>query len=178
MANNIEWEVIENSQSKEKNKHVILVAYQPMGGGMNDIVAVFPMYDLRDYDLSGSASFQEKAWTEVTKLVDPLYIFGLMNAAGNASCMIDAAVQKRDYFLQQAATAGLLRDTWNLRHEIMTAVMMKSFLSAHIKVNLTSALTLANCGMAELVKIGGVGTFIIQAALEATIMNAVLALPR
>jgi hypothetical protein len=175
MANNIQWTAISNSQSKAKNKHIILVGYQPTGmGSMNEVCAVLPMYDMRDMDLSGSVSVLEAAWAAATKWIDPLYVFKLINESGKSSCVADSATQMKDYFLYQSAMVGALEATFKVRQEILTAVLMKSFLSAHIGGSVNGALTLANCGVAELIRMGGVGTFIIKTALEKVIMTSIL----
>lgn len=165
MATNFKWTAIAHSQSPE---HIILVAYRSIGSGLNDVVAVSPLYDLRDMNLSGSVSLTEAGWTAATRLVDPLYIFRIINSLGNASCVADAARQLRDYKLYNEALAGVLETTFKLRHEILTAVMLKSFLSTPIQLNL------ANTGLAKLNKIGGVATFIVKTALEAAIMKTVV----
>lgn len=175
MANDIQWTALKNSQSKLNNKHIILVAYKPTGmGRLNEVCGVLPMYDMRDMDLSGSVSILEAGWSAATRIVDPFYVFKMIKASGKSSCIADAATQMKDYFLYDSAIVGALEATFKVRHEILTAVLMKSFLSAHIGTTLSGALTLANCGVAELLKMGGVGTFIIKTALEAAIMKCVL----
>ena len=170
MANTIQWKLIENSQSQVKNKHAIVVGYKPTGmGRINEVAAVIPMYDLRDTDLSGSVSILESGWAAATKLIDPLYVFGLMNSSGKCSCIQDAAIQTHDYQLQHNNTAAFLSSIFNLRQKILTAVLLKSFLAPQISLNVS----LFNNALAEISKFNFLTTFFVKQALEKAVMAVI-----
>lgn len=110
MANKIQWTAKEHSLSQQKGqgKHVILVAYQSKGkGGMNEVVAVMPTYDLRDMNLDGSAAMSEILWLGLTSILDPYEVFGVINSLGSQSPVVDAAIQLRDYDLKTKAEVGI-----------------------------------------------------------------------
>lgn len=168
MANTYEWTAIAHSGSKQKDKHIIMVAYNPGMGGVNEVAAVVPMYDLRDMDLSGDVSWTEAAWVAGTKLIDPVYIFRIINSLGAASCVTEAAIKLNDPFLYSQSIRGTLETVYKLRNEILTAVMVKSFISTPIQLGLAKA------GLAELGKIGGVANFLIKTACEKAIIESLI----
>lgn len=88
MANTIKWKAIEHRQSKLSGQHVILVAYQPNGMGLNKVVGVAPLYDLRDMNFDGSVSLPERFW------YDPYEVFDLISSTAEVSCVADAADRK------------------------------------------------------------------------------------
>ena len=62
MTNSIQWTVIPQNTTRPQI-NLILVGYRPSGmGGMNEVCAVSPLYDLRDMNLDGTASLTEKLW--------------------------------------------------------------------------------------------------------------------
>ncbi len=173
MSNNIQWTAIENSgsQLKGQNKHILLVAYKPGMGGINEVCAVCPMYNLKDMDLSGRVSVLELGWSAVTWVWDPLYVFGLIKSANKSSCITDAASQMNDPFLFQASRTAQLEAIFSLRREILTGVMCKGLIG-----QVTGpALTLASAGIVELMKVGGgAAAFIIKMGFEAAIQKALI----
>ena len=168
----IKWTAIENSYSgvKGQNKHVILVAYTSAGMGLNEVCAVAPMYDLRDMDLSGSVSWLEAGWDYVTKLWDPVYVFGLIKSANKGSCVTDAALQMKDPFLYQNSQISQLESIFKLRKEILTAVMIQGLIGPAIG----PALGVASSGLAELMNIGGAAPFLIKTAFQTAINKAIM----
>lgn len=165
----IKWTAIEHSGSKVKGqgKHVSLVAYEE-GKNMNDVIAVFPMYDIRDMNLNGSVSWLEAGFSTVTNLYDPVFVFQIIKAAGDSSFLADTARQLDDWFLWEQARRGMLESVFKLRKAILTATMLQTFISPHLQLNL------AKSGLAELNKIGGVAIFMVKASLEKAIMKLVL----
>jgi hypothetical protein len=161
----IQWTAIENSQSRVKNsyKHVSLVAYKPAGMGLNTVYAVAPLYDLRDLNLDGSASLAEKFW------YDPYEVFELIQTAGEASFIADAATQLRDYKLFNSAMAGLLKATHKASAKALTTIMVEKVLSPGIELNM------ANTALAELGKVSEVVQFVVQTALETVIIESICA---
>jgi len=170
MANKIQWKLIENGQSRVKNKHAIVVGYQPSGMGLNEVATVIPMYDLRDMDLSGSVSTLEAGWAAVTSFFDPFYVFGLISESGRCSCIMEAARQLKDYKLSQDTSADFLKTIFNVRHELLTAVLLKSFLTPQINLNVD----LFNNGLAEISKFGFMTAFFVKTSLEKAVMEAIL----
>lgn len=173
MANSIRWKAIEHSGSKQKNAHVILVAYQSMGkGGMNKVCGIVPLYDLRDMNLDGTASISEIAWLGLTSMWDPYEVFGLLNSLSAQSPVSNAAIQLRDYELYNKATADLLRTTHKACARALTSLMVENILSPGIELNL------ANTGLANLGRFSDSAQFIVQQTLETVIMESICAARR
>ena len=170
MANSIKWKAIEHSGSKQKNAHVILVAYQSMGkGGMNKVCGIVPLYNLRDMNLDGSVSISETLWLGLTSLWYPYEVFGLLNSLSAQSPVSDAAIQLRDYELYNKATADLLRSTHKACARALTTLMVEKVLGPGIELNL------AKSGLANLGKFSGYAEFIVQQTLETVIMESICA---
>lgn len=122
MTNNIKWTVIQYAQHQNNS---ILVGYKSRGkGGMNEVCAVSPLYDLRDMNLDGTASFTEKFWTSATTLKDPEHVFAIIKSMGPASCMIEAGTQLRDYELISKAIGDALQTLFDICVETLVASLM------------------------------------------------------
>jgi hypothetical protein len=170
MANNIKWKPIEHSQSKQKSKHVILVAYKSMGkGGLNDVLAISPLYNLKDANLDGSVSMSEKFWSVLTSMWDPYEVFDLMNSLGGVSPVLEAARQLKDYQLLNKATGDFLRATHKACSRALTTLMIEKVLSPGIELNL------ANSGLRNLGEFSEHAQFIVQQGLETAIMESICA---
>jgi hypothetical protein len=170
MANSIKWKAIEHSLSQQKNAHVILVAYQSMGkGGMNKVVGVAPLYDLRDMNLDGSASISEIAWLGLTSILDPYEVFGVINSLGNQSPVYDAALRLRDFQLKNQVESGFLRATHKACARALTTLLIENILSPGIELNL------ANIGLLNMSKNSEFVQFIVQQGLETVIMESICA---
>jgi hypothetical protein len=170
MANSIKWKAIEHSLSQQKNAHVILVAYQSMGkGGMNKVVAVAPLYDLRDMNLDGSASISEIAWLGLTSIFDPYEVFGVINSLGTQSPVHDSAIQLRDFQLKNQVESGILKATHKACARALTTLLVEKVLSPGIELNL------ANIGLLNMSKNSEFVQFIVQQGLETLIMESICA---
>ena len=169
MSNEIQWKVISNSMSKLPKKHVIAVGYRSSGMGLNEIAAVIPMYDIRDSDLNGSVGFLEGGWSLMTKFFDPVYVFGIMKSLDKTCCLMDAASQLNDPFFWQETRMKALEEIFRLRHDILNAVLMKTFLTAHININVD----LLNAGLVEMSKFSFGTLFFVKIALEKAVMASV-----
>lgn len=166
MANNIKWRALEHSQSNLPGKHVILVAYQSAGMGLNKVVGVAPLYDLRDMNFDGSVSAPEKWW------YDPYEVFDLISSTSETSCVCDAARQMRDYELFQKAKMDFLRASYKACGRMLTTIMVEKALSPGIELNL------ANTGLANLSKFSEIVQFVVQTTLETAIIESICATRR
>lgn len=169
MSDEIQWKVISNSQSQFPKKHVIAVGYKSRGMGLNEIAGVIPMYDIRDSNLNGYVSLLEKGWNSAIKYYDPAYIFQFINSSGKASCIIDAARQLDDPFYWQETRMNFLEEIFKLRYDILNAVLMKSFLTAQVSINVD----LLNAGLVEMSKFSGGTLFFVKIGLEKLIMASI-----
>jgi hypothetical protein len=175
MSNEVQWATIEHSGSRRKGagKHTILACYRSRGaGGMNDVLSVSPLYDLRDADLNGSVTWLEAGWSAGTAVVDPVKVFGIINSLGGASFMLEAARELKDYELQQLALRGVLEGAYNVRHEMLAAVAAQSFVVGNVNVSLD----LLNLGLAEVSRFGFATMFIVKKIAETAVMKSVLPL--
>ncbi len=164
MTQSVKWKAIEHSQSKIKNKHVILVAYQSMGaGGLNKVACVVPLYDIRDMNFDGSVSIPERWW------YDPYEVFDFISSTSQVSCVADAARQMRDYDLYNKTIQGFLRSTHKACSRMLTTIMVEKALSPGIELNL------ANTGLANLGQFSEVAQFIVQTALETAVIESICA---
>lgn len=166
MTNSIKWKVLEHSQSKLSGKHVILVAYQNQGMGLNKVVGVAPLYDLRDMNFDGSVSIPERWW------YDPYEVFDLISSTGKVSCIADAAIQMRDYELYNKTIRDFLRSTHKACSRMLTTIMVERAISPGIELNL------ANTGLANLSKFSEVVQFVVQTTLENVIIESICATRR
>jgi len=171
MSDKVQGKAIEHSMSqcKGQGRHIIAVGYKPVGGGLNEVTCTIPLYDIRDMDLSGGVSWSEAGWSAATRIIDPLYIFGIMNSLGRASFHLEAAHQLRDYQMMMATTREILEQTFKLRHEILRAVLVKSFVTANINLNVD----LFNLGLTEISKLGFLTTFVVKTVLEQAVMRSI-----
>jgi hypothetical protein len=167
MANNIKWKAIEHSGSKEKGqgKHVILVAYKSRGMGLNEIVGVAPLYDLRDANLDGYVSALEKFYA--SNWYDPYYVFELMTSASSTSCAIDAAIQMRDLEFRRKAMTGFLKTAYKICTKALVTIMVEKSISPGLE------LTLAETGLANLGKASDVVQFLVQTEIENIIIDSI-----
>lgn len=172
MTNGIQWQAIEHSGSNclGEGKHVIAVGYRSRGkGGLNEVCSVIPLYDIRDSNLNGSVSFLEGGWNAGTAVVDPLHIFQIMNSLGEVSFMAEAAVQMDDGELLMEVKRSALERIYKARHEILMAVLMKTFLTANINLNVD----LFNKGLAEISRFGFHTAFFVKVAVEQAVMASI-----
>jgi hypothetical protein len=165
MANNIKWKAIEHSGSKQKGKHVILVAYKSRGMGLNEIIGVSPLYDLRDANLDGSVSIPEKLYG--SGWYDPYYVFELMTSASSTSCAIDAAIQMRDLEFRHKAISGFLKTAYKITSQALVTLMVEKVLSPGLE------LTLAKTGLANLGEFSDAAQFMVQTAIEEAIISSI-----
>jgi hypothetical protein len=168
MANSIKWKAIEHSGSKQKNAHVILVAYQP-APKFNKVVGIVPLYDLRDMNLDGTASWTEIGWLGLTSLLDPYEVFGVMNSLSEFSPVENAALQLNDFDLLTKAKMGFLEATHKACARALTTLMVEKVLGPGIELNL------AKTGLQNLGRLSGTAQFIVQQTLEAVIMESICA---
>lgn len=166
MANQIKWKGIEHRQSKLKGKHVIWVAYQTQGMGLNKVVGVVPCYDIRDMNFDGSVSIPEKWW------YDPYEVFDFISSTSEVSCIADAAIQMRDYDLYNKTIQGFLRSTHKACSRALTTILVEK------AIGLGLERTLAETGLANLGKFSEVAQFVVQTALETAIMESICATHR
>ena len=167
MANNIKWKAIEHSGSEKKGqgKHVILVGYKSRGMGLNEIVGIAPLYDLRDANLDGWVSPLEKFYA--SNWYDPYYVFELMTSASSASCAIDAAVQMHDLDFRRKAITGFLKTAYKVCSKALVTVMLEKSISPGLE------LTLAKTGLANLGEASDVVQFLVQTQIENIIINSI-----
>jgi len=165
MANIIKWEALEHSDSKLKGKHVILVAYMPAGAGMNKVIGVAPLYDLRDANLDGSVTVLEKIYS--SEYYNPFDLISLMNSANVVVCVKDAARQMKDWSLFQQADNAFLQATFQVAQKALVSIMVEKALAPGIK------LSLAKTGLAELGKVSGVAQFIVQNTIKKAIVDSI-----
>lgn len=167
MANTIKWKAIEHSgsQLKGKKKHVILVAYQSRGMGLNKVVGVAPLYDLRDTDLDGSVSYGEAFFAG--GWYDPYYIFELMTSANNTACAIDAGIQLHDLEFRDKAIRGFLKTGYNVCSKALVAIMVEKAISPGLE------LTLAETGLANLGTFSDAAQFLVQTEIENIIIDSI-----
>lgn len=167
MANNIKWKAIEHSGSSKKGqgKHVILVAYRSRGAGLNEIVGVCPLYDLRDANLDGSVSIPERFYA--SGLWDPYSVFELMTSASNATCGIEAAVQLRDWEFRQKVISGFLKTAFKITSKALMTIMVEKVISPGLE------LTLAKSGLANLGEFSDAAQFLVQTSIEEAIVSSI-----
>lgn len=168
MANNIKWKAIEHSFSKQKGsaKHVILVAYKSRGqGGLNEILGVAALYDLRDANLDGSVTALEKFYA--SGWYDPYYVFELMTSTSSTSCAIDAAIQLHDLEFRRKAMTGFLKTAYKICTKALKTIMVEKAISPGLE------LTLAETGLANLGQFSDVAQFLVQTEIENQIVNSI-----
>ena len=171
MANNtqIRWKAIEHPYSKKQGHHVILVAYKKIahhaGGGSNKVVAVSPLYDLRDTNLDGSVSILE--WGLSKGWYDPYEVFSLMKPASETSCLLAAGRALRDQLFVMNAQKGFLKTTHKACARALTTLTIERCLSPGIELNL------ANTGLANLRHFSSEAQFVVQTVLETAIMESI-----
>ncbi len=164
MRNGFRWRAIEHSQSKIKSKHVILACCRSMGkGGLNEVCAVVPLYDMRDMNFDGSVSIPEKFW------YDPYEVFDLIELASKTSCVADAARQLRDYQLYNKTIQGFLRSTHKACSRALTTIMVEKAITPGVELNL------ANTGLANLGQFSEAAQFVVTTALETAVIESICA---
>ena len=166
MANSIKWKAIEHSQSKQKGKHVILVAYQTQGMGLNKVSAVVPCYDIRDMNFDGSVSIPEKWW------YDPYEVFDFISSTSQVSCVANAAIQMRDYDLYNKTIQGFLRATHKVCSRALTTILVEKAFGTGLER------TLAETGLANLGQFSEIAQFIVQTTLETVVIESICATRR
>jgi hypothetical protein len=165
MVNNIKWKAIEHSGSQQKGKHVILVAYKSRGMGLNEIIGVTPLYDLRDANLDGAVTALEKFYA--SGWYDPYYVFELMTSSSSTSCAIDAAIQMRDLEFRRKAISGFLKTAYKITSQALVTIMVEKVLSPGIEQ------TLAKTGLANLGEFSDVAQFLVQTGIEEAIVSSI-----
>jgi hypothetical protein len=171
MKSDIQWKIIEHSKSKSVNKPKIHVFYRSRGkGGMNEIIGVTPLYDMRDKDLDGDVSWQEAGISGISRIYDPVYIFKLVNSFGNASCLIEAGSQLHDYKLIYDATGDFLESVYAMRYDLLTAVILNQMLNSLVSSPMKQ---LAQAGLAEVNRVYGVIPFIVSKAMQMAVKEYV-----
>ena len=167
MANEIKWTAREHSRSKQKGtgKHVVLAAYKPQGS-TNKVLALFPLYDLRDYDLNGSVSPNEwlfgGGW-----MWDPFYLLGLMNSAATTEMVMDIARQLDDLQLGEAAKQQMLKQAHKVCGMLITDLLVEKLLMPGIE------LTLAETALKNMGTLGSTIAFVVEQTAEASISAAI-----
>ncbi len=165
MAGDIKWDALEHSQSKQTGKHVILVAYKWLGPGLNKVVCVVPLYDLRDANLDGSVSLPERFYG--SEFSDPYGVISLMNGSNAATCVADAARQKKDYELWKQAGTNFLQMAFKVCQKALVSIMVQKALSPGV------SLSLANTGLAEMGKISVVANFLVLTSMEKAVVSSI-----
>jgi hypothetical protein len=160
----IKWKAIEHSMSKVKGKHVILVAYQPNGPILNNVLGFAPLYDLRDADLNGSVSVGERLYGWWSPYVG---LGNLAEATDDWSCINDVARQLRDYDLWSKAQVGALEAAFEVCVMAQTTMMVDQLLMPGVQ------LTLAKTALAEMTRLGGAVPFVVQKTFRWVLIKAI-----
>ena len=166
MTNSIQWTVIPQNTTRPQI-NLILVGYRPSGmGGMNEVCAVSPLYDLRDMNLDGTASLTEKLWYGVTKIKDREHVFALIKSAGKLSCVMEAARQMNDYFLVEAAMREALEQVLDIAvQSIMPAVIQNLAVAPAQKAA-------AQTGLATATNVYGGALFLVKIGMGAPVQQS------
>lgn len=139
MTNNIQWTVIEHSQSSSPLSNLIMVGYRSRGMRLNEVCAVSPLYDLRDMNLDGRVSFTESFWNTATKFKDFEHVFAFIKSMGEMSCVTDAAVQLKDYELWEESMRAALEKVFDIGLESITPSVIQNLALQPIQKALAKA---------------------------------------
>src|SRR5262245_36058593 len=159
MTNKIQWKVIQYALGSHPN-NLILVGYNSGGMGASQVCAISPLYDLRDMNLDGWASPNEKFWYDgASNIKDPEHVFAFIKEAGKASCVMEAARQLKDWQLYSQAELAILQSVLDIGLQTYIPAVIQNLAIAPI-TNAAVAAGIANAkevyggGLLLLFKIG------------------------